>query len=84
MFAAKPKHIMARMLFSPLWGLLWGCSFKLLVVRSGMESNAARIDLGGGPRLSSAKVATVSKIAQCVGTLSNVLNGFFLMDLRGC
>src|SRR5258708_3176690 len=67
-----------------LWGLLWGCSFKLLVVNSEMLGNAERIDPGDGPRLESAKLAAVSNIAQCVGTLSKELSSCVLMNLHGC
>ena len=69
---------------SRLWGLLWGCSFKLLVVWGEIESNAERMDLGDWFLLTFPKLAAVSKIARCVGTLSNRLSAFILIDLPSC
>lgn len=49
---------------------LWGFSFKVLVVGSEMESNAERIGSGEVFRPKAAKLAALSKIAQCVGPLA--------------
>jgi hypothetical protein len=47
-------------------------------------SNVMEMDPGDGLRPGPARLAPVSKIAQCVGTLDNQLNSWFLMDLNGC
>ena len=57
-----------------MWGLLWGCSFNILIVWGEMEGNAERMALGDGSRPNSAKLAAVSNIARCVGTLSKELS----------
>lgn len=49
-----------------------------------MLGNVKRMDPGDGLRPDPAKLAPVSKIAQCVGTLRNQLSGFLLMELPGC
>ena len=51
---------------------------------SEMLGNAEGMDPGAAPRPNPAKLAPVSKIAQCVGTLSNHVSGWFLMELHGC
>ena len=33
-----------------MWGLLWGCSFNILIVWGETESNAERMDVGDGSR----------------------------------
>jgi hypothetical protein len=67
-----------------LWGLLWGCSFKILVVNSGMLGNVEQMDPHEGRLQASAKLAAVSKITQCVGTVGNTVSGCLLMDLACC
>ena len=67
-----------------MWGLLWGCYFKFLVVSREMESNAERMDPGDVSYRDLAKLATVSKIARSVGTLSKDLSSYVLMKLPCC
>jgi hypothetical protein len=49
-----------------------------------MVGNVERMGPHEWLRQAPAKLAAVSKIAQCVGTLSNQLSGCLLMDLASC
>ncbi len=49
-----------------------------------MEGNAAQIGLRERQVRRLAKIAAVSKIAQCVGPLSKGLSACLLMDLSSC
>jgi len=60
-----------------LWGVLWGCSFNILAVNSEMQSNGGRMAFPGEVRLAGANLATVSNIAQGVGTLGNDVRAVF-------
>jgi hypothetical protein len=49
-----------------------------------MLGSAERMDRGGGRRSTPAKLAPVSKIAQCVSILISQLSDCCLMELYGC
>jgi hypothetical protein len=51
---------------------------------SEMLGSAERMHRGGGRRSTPAKLAPVSKIAQCVGILIGQLSDCCLMELYGC
>ncbi len=69
---------------SSLWGLLWGCSLHFLVVFSEMLGNADENLPKFGPRNNSAKLATVSKLAQCMAARSSLPKWLALMKLPSC
>ena len=79
-----PETQYALNVFLPLWGLLWGCYFKLLVVAFEMAGNTAqnarREDTGPPCR----KLLTVRNIAQGLGTFSNPIRTCILMERPGC
>ena len=53
-------------------------------LRFAVPSNIERRDASAGLQSDTAKLGRVSKIALCVGTLSNSLSIRLLMNLRGC
>jgi len=55
-----------------------------LAVLGNVELNVELMDPRDGLQPHPAKLAPVSKIAQCVGTLSKKLDHYCLMDLCGC
>ena len=57
-----------------MWGLLWGCSFKFLVVQRAMSRDTEQNGPHPEPLNASAKVATVSKVAQGMETLGDDVN----------
>jgi hypothetical protein len=75
---------MALNVFLPLWGLLWGYYFKLLVVTFGILRNAGQITrIDSRPQVRR-KLLTVRKIEQPVGPHSKGLSSCILMNLSGC
>src|ERR1039458_87766 len=79
-----PNTYHAIRVLARLWGLLWGLSFKFLVVWREKVSNREQNGLGGRAKQLAGKLAALSNIAQGVGTPSNDLSTFVLMELRIC
>ena len=73
----------AKCCFSTV-GTFVGMLFQNGCMRSAMENNSDGINWRNTLRATGGKLATLSKIAQCVGTLRNPVSSCNVMDLGGC
>ena len=65
-------------------GTFVGMLFHTVYKDSERLGNVRQMDHGERSLPAAGKLAPVSKIARCVGTLSNRLSGCMVMELHGC